>query len=179
MTAPRRVGWADFGDCIERGHDCSRAKLADEFPFKQRDETFSCRAGFGMTEPSVTSRLPADLVARGIHRRDRLAVYGPVVAPRTALLVMNTQNAWLAPGAPFDPFDENSSAGVLPAINRLARAIRQGGGQVAWFRTTTGAPDTPAYWSTYFDNFAGEASTRSSSPGQPPTFAASRRSATR
>ncbi len=108
-----------------------------------------------MTKPSVTSRLPADLIARGTYRRDRLAVYGPVVAPRTALLVMNMQNAWLAPGAPFDPFGENSSAGVLPAINRLAQAIRHGGGQVAWFRTTTGAPDSPAYWSTYFDNFVG------------------------
>ena len=108
-----------------------------------------------MTESNVSPGLPADLIARGTYRRDGLGVYGAVVPQRSALLVMNMQNAWLAPGAVFEPFGERRTLGVLPVINRLARAIRDGGGQVIWFRTTTGASGTPEYWSTYFDNFVG------------------------
>ena len=76
-------------------------------------------------------------------------------AKRTALLVRNMQNAWLAKGAPFEPFGEAPTLTILANVNRLAKAIRKGGGQVVWFRTTTGAPGSADYWATYFDNFVG------------------------
>lgn len=101
------------------------------------------------------SGLAPDFIARGTYRRDGLGVYGPVDPARTALLVMNMQKAWLSPGAPFEPFGEATTLKVLPAVNDLAARIRAGGGQVVWCRTTTGAPGTATYWSTYLDNFVG------------------------
>jgi ureidoacrylate peracid hydrolase len=102
-----------------------------------------------------TSALSDSFIASGTYRRDGLSVYGRVEPRRTALLVMNMQNAWLAEGAPFEPFGEASTLTILAAVNRLASAIRSGGGQVIWFRTTTGAPGAADYWTTYFDNFVG------------------------
>lgn len=37
-----------------------------------------------MTEPIASPDLPAEFIARGTHRRDRLAVYGSVVKARHA-----------------------------------------------------------------------------------------------
>lgn len=99
--------------------------------------------------------LSPDFIASGTYRRDSLSVYGPVALARSALLVMNMQNAWLAPGAPFHLSDAEQGGVVVDTVNALARAIRSGGGLVVWFRTTSGAPGTAAYWSTYFDNFVG------------------------
>jgi ureidoacrylate peracid hydrolase len=108
-----------------------------------------------MTTPSSSSSLSEAFVASGTYRRDGLSVYGPVEPKRTALLVMNMQNAWLAKGAPFEPFGEASTLTILSTVNRLAASIREGGGQVVWLRTTTGAPGAADYWATYFDNFVG------------------------
>jgi ureidoacrylate peracid hydrolase len=94
--------------------------------------------------------LPDDLVRQATYRRNGLAVFGRVDLARTALLVLNMQNAWLAPGAPFRL---GPCEGLLARINAFARRVRQGGGQVAWIRTRVGAPGTPEYWSTYYDNF--------------------------
>lgn len=103
----------------------------------------------------MTSGLSDSFIASGTYRRDGLSVYGTVQPKRTALLVMNMQDAWLADGAPFEPFGEASTLTILGTVNRLAERIRAGGGQVIWFRTTTGAPGAADYWSTYFDNFVG------------------------
>jgi ureidoacrylate peracid hydrolase len=101
------------------------------------------------------TKLTAAFIKSGTYRRDGLTVYGAVDPARAALLVMNLQNAWLAPGAPFSPPGDTSTRAILPAIHRLAGRVRQGGGHVFWFRTTTGAPGSRDYWSTYFDNFVG------------------------
>jgi ureidoacrylate peracid hydrolase len=108
-----------------------------------------------MIAMTQAAALPASFVASGTYRRQGLAVYGRPVLPRTALLVMNMQNAWLASGAPFEPFGESTTMAVLPRVNELAARVRGGGGRVIWFRTTTGAPGTPDYWATYFENFVG------------------------
>jgi len=94
--------------------------------------------------------LPEELIRQATYRRNGLAVFGDLDPRRTALLVLNMQNAWVGPGAPFsrEPLD-----GLLARINTFARFMREGGGQVAWIRTTVGAAGTPAYWSTYYDNF--------------------------
>lgn len=97
--------------------------------------------------------LPAHLVAQSTYRRDGLAVFGPLNARRTALLVLNMQNAWMAPDAPFRLSPLREPRDVLARIHRFAARLRDGGGQVAWIRTTVGAVGTPAYWSTYYDHF--------------------------
>lgn len=99
--------------------------------------------------------LPPDLVKQATYRRDGLAVFGPPDWPRTALLAINLQNAWLAPGAPFRAFHADEGPALMAGIPAAAAKVRAAGGLVVWLRTTTGAPGTPGYWSTYFDNFVG------------------------
>lgn len=117
------------------------------------------------------SGLAPDFIARGTYRRGGLGVYGPVVPARTAVLALNLQNAWLAPGAPFEPFGEATTMKILPAVNALAARVRAGGGLVVWCRTTTGPVGTPGYWSTYFENFVGPdkrgTATAALTPGNP------------
>jgi len=109
-----------------------------------------------MSEHSKTT-LPASFIASGTYRRDGLSVYGSVDPKQSALLVMNMQNAWLAPGAPFSPPGDTTTRGVVPTVNRLAEALRRKGGRVFWFRTTTGAAGSATYWSNYFDHFVNAA----------------------
>ncbi len=98
--------------------------------------------------------LPEILVQQSTYRRNGLAVFEPPALARTALLVTNLQNAWLAPGAPFRIHsDRGADQALVDDINAVARRVRAGGGQVVWLRTTVGEAGTPAYWSTYYDHF--------------------------
>lgn len=94
--------------------------------------------------------LPHDLVENAVYRRGRLAVFDAIEPARTALVVIDMQKAWLGRGAPFET---PAALAIVPAINRLAAALRRRGGTVAWVQHTTGRPGTPDYWSMYFDNF--------------------------
>jgi ureidoacrylate peracid hydrolase len=98
----------------------------------------------------MMSGLPADLVERAVYRRGRLAVFDRIAARNTALLVIDMQNAWLAPGAPFET---PAARAIVPAINRLADALRRRGGAVIWVQHMTGRPGEPGYWAHYFENF--------------------------
>lgn len=94
--------------------------------------------------------LPAELIERAVYRRGRLAVFDRIAARRTALLVVDMQNAWLAAGAPFET---PAALAIVPTINRLADALRRHGGTVAWVQHETGRPGEAGYWSHYFENF--------------------------
>ena len=93
--------------------------------------------------------LPQALVERAIYRRGRLAVYDAIDPRRTALLVVDLQNAWLEPGAPFETPVART---IVPRINRLADALRSAGGLVVWFQHTAAERGSPLYWSGYFDH---------------------------
>ena len=54
---------------------------------------------------------------------------------------------------PISPFETPAAREIIPAINRLAAALRAKGGTVVWVRHRTGKPGAPDYWATYFDNF--------------------------
>ena len=98
----------------------------------------------------MSQGLPEHIIESATYRRGRVPVFDKIEAGRTALMVIDMQNAWLAPGAPFET---PPARAIVPAINRLAGALRQRGGTVVWVRHTTGAPGTPDYWSMFFDNF--------------------------
>jgi ureidoacrylate peracid hydrolase len=93
--------------------------------------------------------LPDDLVQRAIYRRGRANVYDGLDPKRTALLVIDMQHAWLAEGAPFET---PATRRIVPAINRLAGALRDAGGLVVWFQHTAAPVGDPLYWSGYFDH---------------------------
>ena len=98
----------------------------------------------------MSQGLPDHIIESATYRRGRVSVFDSIEPKRTALMVIDMQNAWLAPGAPFET---PPARAIVPAINRLAGALRQRGGTVVWVRHTTGAPGTPDYWSMFFDNF--------------------------
>ncbi len=97
--------------------------------------------------------LPPEIAERAIYRRGRLAVYDDLDPVRTALLVVDMQNAWLEPAAPFET---PVARRIVPAINRLAGALREAGGQIVWLQQTATPPGTPGYWSGYFDHHVAE-----------------------
>jgi len=74
---------------------------------------------------------------RLLHRQGKLLSHDEIDAARTALIVVDMQNHFVAEGFPAEvPLSRE----IVPTINRLARAMRAAGGQVVWVQTTaTGA----------------------------------------
>ena len=92
--------------------------------------------------------IPKSVVDRVIARRGREFVYDNLDPRKTALLVVDMQNAFLLPGVAhsFCPMAQE----IVPNINRLAQAMRDSGGTVVWIKTTFTA-ETLKSWSTYYD----------------------------
>jgi ureidoacrylate peracid hydrolase len=95
-----------------------------------------------------TFAIPQSVVDRVIERRGRAHVYDDVDPAKSALVVVDMQNAFLLPGIAHSlcPMAEK----IVPNINRLARAVRDTGGTVFWIKTTF-TPEALRNWSTYFD----------------------------
>jgi len=81
--------------------------------------------------------IPEAVKERVLRTQGRLASHDVIEAARTALVVIDMQNHFVAEGFPAEvPLARE----IVPTINHLARAIRTAGGQVAWIQTTaTGA----------------------------------------
>jgi ureidoacrylate peracid hydrolase len=92
---------------------------------------------------------PAEFVANIIARRGRLHVFDELVPRRTALLVIDMQNAWLERGAPWEV---PAARAIVPNVNRLAQAMRKTGGLVVWIQATN-ALEGPDAWPMFFENF--------------------------
>ena len=99
------------------------------------------------------STLPADIVERMRQRRGRLHLFDQLQARRTALVVIDMQNAFLRPGAPSET---PVARAIVPQINRLAAALRQAGGVVA-FAQGSFAPQGPDAWPLFFDHMVNPA----------------------
>ena len=77
-------------------------------------------------------------------------VFDSIEPRQTALLVIDMQNAFLAPGAPLEvPY----ARGIVENINRLAGEMRALDAPVFWIRCTF-AREGRASWRVYFDNLA-------------------------
>jgi ureidoacrylate peracid hydrolase len=94
--------------------------------------------------------LPAEMIRAATHRRGRLELFDALEPRRTALLVVDMQNAWLAPGAPFET---PPARRLIPRINRIADALRRKQGRVIWIQHTAGKVGEEGYWPLYFENF--------------------------
>jgi len=75
--------------------------------------------------------------ARLLSRQGKLVSRDEIDAARAALVVVDMQNHFVAEGFPAEvPLSRE----IVPAINRLAAAMRAAGGHVVWIQTTaTGA----------------------------------------
>ncbi|HEU4357952.1 MAG TPA: isochorismatase family cysteine hydrolase [Xanthobacteraceae bacterium] len=95
-----------------------------------------------------TLSIPQSVVTRVIERRGREHVYDNLDPAKTALVVVDMQNAFMLPGVAHAlcPMAEK----IVPNINRLAQAVRETGGTVVWIKTTF-TEDALESWSTYFE----------------------------
>src|SRR4029077_2952153 len=76
---------------------------------------------------------------RLLRRQGKLFSHDTIDAARTALVVVDMQNHFVAEGFPAEvPLSRE----IVPTINRLAKAMRAAGAPVVWIQTTaTGALD--------------------------------------
>jgi ureidoacrylate peracid hydrolase len=93
-----------------------------------------------------TFDIPADVEARVIQRRGRLHAYDSVDPARTALIVVDMQNAFVKQGAGHAYVEE--AASTCPNINRVADALRDAGGTVVWILNTV-TPESLESWSHF------------------------------
>ena len=73
---------------------------------------------------------------RVIRHRGREHVYDKFDPAKTALLVVDMQNAFMMPGVAHQLCAE--AVNIVPNINRLADALREAGGTVVWVISTFG-----------------------------------------
>jgi ureidoacrylate peracid hydrolase len=82
-----------------------------------------------------------------LRRRGRVQPFVAIDPRKTALLVVDMQTGFVAPGA----FAEIPTAReITPNINRLARALREAGGTIVWIVSTYG-PGAERDWTTFFE----------------------------
>jgi ureidoacrylate peracid hydrolase len=80
--------------------------------------------------------IPASIKDRVVRRQGKLASHDTIDAGRTALVVVDMQNYFVAKGFPLEvPVARD----IVPNINKLARAMRAAGGTVIWLQTSTAA----------------------------------------
>jgi len=95
-----------------------------------------------------TVRIPQDVLDRIAARRGRLHPFERIEGPKTALVVIDLQNAFMLPGMPAAV---KNVCDIIPNVNRLAGAVRKAGGRVVWVKMTLDGERER--WSVFFDHF--------------------------
>ena len=91
--------------------------------------------------------IPRWVVDRVIKRRGAEHVFTDLDPGKTALIVIDMQNAFMLPGVAFVEIE--SAPDIVPNINRLAAAMRAAGGTVVWI-VTTYTEEVSTDWSTHY-----------------------------
>jgi len=91
--------------------------------------------------------IPQSVIDRVVARRGREHIHDDMVPARTALIVVDMQNAFMLPGVAHSPC--LMAQEIVPNINRLARGVRATGGTVVWIKTTY-TDETLQSWSTLY-----------------------------
>jgi ureidoacrylate peracid hydrolase len=94
-----------------------------------------------------------DIVRRVTERRGGLRVFDSVVPARTAHVVVDLQNGFMAPGAVAEI---PTAREIVPNVNRISAALRESGGLVVYIKNTFDDVAI-ATWSTFFDHFCSPA----------------------
>ena len=90
-----------------------------------------------------------DVVRRVTERRGGLRIFDSLAPTRTAHVVVDLQNGFMAPGAVAEIATARE---IVPNVNRISAALRAAGGLVVYVKNTF---DDVAIstWSTYFQHF--------------------------
>jgi len=89
-----------------------------------------------------------EIVERVLARRGRLHLFESLDPKRTALLVIDMQNAFVAPGAPIEV---PTARAIVAPINRLAAELRRRGVTIVWVAHENRADGRD--WAGFFDAF--------------------------
>jgi ureidoacrylate peracid hydrolase len=89
------------------------------------------------------------VISRATQRRGGLRVFDSLEIRRTAHIVVDLQNGFMAPG---EVAEIGTAREIVPNVNRISAAVRSGGGLVVYIQNTFDA-EAIAGWSTYFEHF--------------------------
>jgi ureidoacrylate peracid hydrolase len=101
--------------------------------------------------------MPQHIVERVVKKRGTVHAFDAVDPARTALIVVDLQNAFMLPDVAHTLCE--MAPKIVPNVNRLAQALRDAGGTVVWVRTTA-TEETLKSWSTFYDLLTPEATQR-------------------
>ena len=90
-----------------------------------------------------------DVALRAVQRRGGLRVFNSLVPRRTAHIVVDLQNGFMAPGAIAEI---GTAREIVPNVNRISTAVREAGGLVVYIQNTFDDVAV-ATWSTFFEHF--------------------------
>jgi ureidoacrylate peracid hydrolase len=91
-----------------------------------------------------------EIVERVLARRGRLHLFDQLDPARTALVVVDMQGTFCAPGAPAEvPLSRT----LVEPINQLAAGLRARGGRVIWVTHANAAVGEGSDWRGFFDHF--------------------------
>ena len=90
-----------------------------------------------------------DVVTRAKQRRGGLRVFDSLNPARTAHVVVDLQNGFMAPG---EVAEIGTAREIVPNVNRISAALRPAGGLVVYIQNTFDAVAV-ATWSTFFEHF--------------------------
>ena len=89
-----------------------------------------------------------EIVERVLARRGKLHLFDALDRKRSALVIIDMQNAFVAPGAPIEV---PAARAIVAPINRLARELRKRGVQVIWMLHENRGDGRD--WAGFFDAF--------------------------
>jgi ureidoacrylate peracid hydrolase len=96
--------------------------------------------------------IPQTAIDRVLKRRDQLHVFNDIDPKRTAHVVVDLQNGFMAPGQPAEiPLARD----IVPNVNRISTALRKAGGLVVYIQNTIDATAKEA-WSNWFTHMSGD-----------------------
>ena len=78
--------------------------------------------------------IPDDIVRRAVARRGSEHCFADLDPARTALVVVDLQQGFMNEAVGFAPVP--AARDIVPAVNRLAAAVRDSGGGVFWIKNT-------------------------------------------
>ena len=90
-----------------------------------------------------------DVVSRANQRRGGLRVFNSLNPERTAHIVVDLQNGFMAPG---QVAEIATAREIVPNVNRISAALRDAGGLVVYIQNTFDEVAV-ATWSTFFEHF--------------------------
>jgi ureidoacrylate peracid hydrolase len=96
-----------------------------------------------------TPAIHPDVIRRAQERRGRLRVFDSLDPRRTAHIVVDLQNGFMAEGAVAEIA---AAREIVPNVNRISAALRAAGGLVVYIQNTFD-DIAVATWSTFFEHF--------------------------